>query len=102
MASRDGPRPPRQRRESNEPSIYADDLLHSLNSNNTVADLILNDDSARKRYSLEKISHHSGIAKTILDAIEDDDSFQLGTITSINALKLMSDIYDNKIVIFNQ
>ncbi|AAM95070.1 p12 [Helicoverpa armigera multiple nucleopolyhedrovirus] len=102
MASHDGPRPPRQRRESSEPSIYADDLLRSLNSNNTVADLILNDETERKRYSLEKISHHSGIAKTILEATEDDDSFRLGSITSINALKLMSDIFDNKIVIFNQ
>jgi hypothetical protein len=102
MANRDGPRPPRRRRRSSETSVYADDLLQNLNATNTVADLILNDEHSQKRHSIGIISQQSAIAKTILDSMDDSDSIRLNTVNTINVLKLMSDIFDNKIVIVNQ
>ncbi|QEI03528.1 P12 [Spodoptera cosmioides nucleopolyhedrovirus] len=72
-------------------------LLQSLNETNTVADLILNDTDEQKRIAMGVISRHSAIAKTILDSIDEDESLRLGTVNTINVLKLMSDIYDNKI-----
>ncbi|ACI47436.1 unknown [Spodoptera litura nucleopolyhedrovirus II] len=72
-------------------------LLQSLNETNTVADLILNDTDERKRMAIGVIGRHSAIAKTILDSIDEDESLRLNTVNTINVLKLMSDIYDNKI-----
>jgi Protein of unknown function (DUF1098) len=98
-----GPRPPRRRQDSDAaPSIYADELLQRLNDTNTIADLIINDQDEQKRNSIGMISRHSAIAKTILDAIDEDDSLRLNTVNTINVLKLMSDIFDNKIAVTDQ
>ena len=95
-----------RRRSSNNDTdndaIYADQLLHSLNETQSVADLILNDTDTKKLVSLGVISRHSAIAKTVIDAIDEDESLRLGTVNAINVLKLMSDIFDNKIAIVNQ
>jgi len=78
-------------------------FLENLNSANTIADLIIQDDHAHKRNSLEIISRQSAIAKRIVGVIdEQDDSINLNTVNTINVLKLMSDIFDNKISIVNQ
>ncbi|AIZ48624.1 p12 [Agrotis segetum nucleopolyhedrovirus B] len=97
-------RPPRSDDDDDDGSD-ADDggqLLQSLNETNTVADLILNDNDAQKRIAMGVIGRHSAIAKTILDFIDEDESLRLGTVNTINVLKLMSDIYDNKIPVVNQ
>lgn len=88
--------------DDNVPGTWADDLLQSLNETNTVADLILNDTDEQKRVAMGVIGRHSAIAKTILDYIDEDESLRLGTVNTINVLKLMSDIYDNKIPVVNQ
>ena len=90
------------RDDDNDRTIYADELLQSLNSTTTVADLILNDTDRNKLVSLGVISRHSAIAKTIIDAIDDNESLRLGTVNAINVLKLMSDIFDNKLAVVNQ
>ena len=82
--------------------MWADQLLASLNETHTVADLILNDNDDYKRIAMGVIGRHSAIAKTILDHIDEDESLRLGTVNTINVLKLMSDIYDNKIPVVNQ
>ncbi|ABM45773.1 p12 [Spodoptera frugiperda multiple nucleopolyhedrovirus] len=81
--------------------INANQLLQNLNETHTVADLILNDTDHQKRVAIGAMSRHSAIAKTILDNIDEDESLRLGTVNTINVLKLMSDIYDNKIPIVN-
>nr|UWK31584.1 p12 [Spodoptera exigua multiple nucleopolyhedrovirus] len=78
-------------------NINTNQLLESLNETHTVADLILNDTDEQKRLAIGVIGRHSAIAKTILDNIDEDESLRLGTVNTINVLKLMSDIYDNKI-----
>ncbi|QNV47806.1 p12 [Alphabaculovirus altersperidaniae] len=75
----------------------ANRLLQNLNETQTVADLILNDSDQQKRIAIGVIGRHSAVAKTILDNIDEDESLRLGTVNAINVLKLMSDIYDNKI-----
>jgi Protein of unknown function (DUF1098) len=79
-------------------------LLHNLNSTNvSIADYIIDDIDKYKENSLKLMSKHSAIAKKILNTIQDrDDSINLNTINSINVLKLLSDVYDNKIVVINQ
>lgn len=106
----DTPGPRNQRRPNRPPranaapddGMWADQLLNSLNETTTVADLILNDTDEHKRISMGVIGQHSAIAKTILDYIDEEESLRLGTVNTINVLKLMSDIYDNKIPVVNQ
>ncbi|AYN45014.1 p12 [Alphabaculovirus alterspexiguae] len=85
-----------------ENTIWASDLLESLNETHTIADVILNDNDEQKRIAMGVMARHSAVAKNILDSIEDDESLRLGTINSINVLRLMSDIYDNKIPVIYQ
>ncbi|QAT90346.1 P12 [Spodoptera exempta nucleopolyhedrovirus] len=91
-----------QDEEQEEDTIWASDLLESLNETHTIADVILNDNDKQKRIAMGVMARHSAVAKNILDSIEDDESLRLGTINSINVLRLMSDIYDNKIPVINQ
>ncbi|AJD80783.1 P12 [Pseudoplusia includens SNPV IE] len=79
------------------------EFLQNLNQTNTVADVILNDTNPRKRNAIRVISRQSAIAKTILEAVSnEEESIRLNTVKTINVLQLMSDIYDNKFVIVNQ
>ena len=87
--------------DDQETAVRADRILESLNETHTVADLILNDSDSHKRIAIGLIGRHSAIAKTILDNIDEDESLRLGTVNTINVLKLMSDIYDNKIPVTN-
>ncbi|AAY84026.1 P12 [Chrysodeixis chalcites nucleopolyhedrovirus] len=79
------------------------EFLQNLNQTNTVADVILNDTNPQKRNAIRVISKQSAIAKTILEAISNEEqSIRLNTVKTINVLQLMSNIYDNKFVIVNQ
>ncbi|ACI28779.1 P12 [Agrotis ipsilon multiple nucleopolyhedrovirus] len=106
MSTRRRPnRPPRDDTDDSDDDgrgAHAGQLLQSLNETTTVADLILNDSDDQKRIAMGVIGRHSAIAKTILDSIDEDESLRLGTVNTINVLKLMSDIYDNKIPVVNQ
>ncbi|AUV65340.1 P12 [Alphabaculovirus myunipunctae] len=109
----DGPRPRRRRRYTSggadddddggggvDRTVRTEQLLNQLNNTPTVADLILNDSAENKIQAMEAISRHSAIGKIILEAMkEDDDSLRLGTVNTINVLKLMSDIFDNKVIV---
>nr|UPO71200.1 orf90 [Trichoplusia ni single nucleopolyhedrovirus] len=79
------------------------EFLQNLNQTNTVADVILNDTNPHRRNAIRVISKQSAIAKTILEAVSNEEqSIRLNTVKTINVLQLMSDIYDNKFVIVNQ
>ncbi|ABF47429.1 P12 [Clanis bilineata nucleopolyhedrovirus] len=77
----------------NEPAT----MVNTLNEyTNSLATLILNDESAKKRVSFEVLSKSSAAAKNIFkDIVDDRDAVRLNTLRAVSVLRLLSNIYDN-------
>lgn len=79
------------------------DFLQSLNQTDTVASVFLKDSSERKKNFWQILSKQSATSKLISDAVETNrESIPVNGVTSINILKLASNIYDNNYSIINQ
>jgi hypothetical protein len=84
-------------------SIDVMDFLQSLNQTDTVASVFLKDTSERKKNFWQILSKQSATSKLISDAVETNrESIPVNVVTSINILKLASNIYDNNYSIINQ
>jgi hypothetical protein len=84
-------------------SIDVMDFLQSLNQTDTVASVFLKDTSERKKNFWQILSKQSATSKLISDAVETNrESIPVNGVTSINILKLASNIYDNNYSIINQ
>ncbi|BAC67329.1 hypothetical protein AhnVgp078 [Adoxophyes honmai nucleopolyhedrovirus] len=78
--------------------INAEDLHTQLTEFNTSAKRFLNDTSKNKELYFRDLSKRSATAKKILKCIEDDQSaVQFNLISTVNFLKLLSDIHDNNV-----
>ncbi|QED40611.1 P12 [Chrysodeixis includens nucleopolyhedrovirus] len=90
-------------RDIDDQLIDSAELLRSLNQTFTVADLILNDNNKLKQNAINVISKQSAVAKSLLVDVENkNENIHLNTMQSMNMLKFLSDVYDNKFVMVNQ
>ncbi|AHH82667.1 P12 [Buzura suppressaria nucleopolyhedrovirus] len=76
-------------------------LINALNdSDNTVASVIMRDQSVNKVNSFKILSPGSAVAKQILKDIEDDtENIRLNTMRATNILRFLSNIYDDTLQI---
>nr|ANS70990.1 protein p12 [Lymantria dispar multiple nucleopolyhedrovirus] len=74
-------------------------LVNTLNDNSSsVALYILSDTSEKKQNSFEMLSKVSGVAKTILNDIEQNrQSLHLDVTKGIGTLQMLNNIYDNSV-----
>ncbi|AAL01774.1 unknown [Spodoptera litura nucleopolyhedrovirus] len=81
-------------------NIDPSQIINELNDVNTSAHAVLTDRSDNRLETLQVLSNQSNIAKKIVTAANNrDDRVKFNVVETMELLRLMTDLYDNKFLI---